>query len=271
MSAHYKLVIASEYVGEPNCSDELYETKDIKRVHEILVAICEELIKVDSYQLDILRQDELVIGLDTGLYNFMMKSGKAYYVDFFPPRHRTKLGRRLNNSELITDYPAPRSEAYGKHLLNSFYTRNGLWIHALSHFWAALDSNQTLTAIWAEKASNFLLDVCCLLKEAGLKERIELLQENYNCLGSGFHQLRRQYYDHRTRFYQKNAHKGANLKNYEIRDHIIYKQYLITANNSPFSDNEGEKILDDCCRYYDILKNEIKLTVPQTSFQLTLE
>jgi hypothetical protein len=201
-----------------------------------------------------------------------MKSGKAYYVDFFPPRHRTKLGRRLNNSEVITDYPAPRSEAYGKHLLNSFYTRNGLWIHALSHFWAALDSNQTLRAIWAEKASHFWLDVCCLLKEAGLEERIECLQENYNSPQSKFYQLRHQYYDHRTKFYKRNSYKGANLKKSEIRDNIIYKQYLITGNNLPFSErSEGEKMLDDCCRYYDILKNEIKLTVPQTSFQLTLE
>lgn len=272
MSANCKLVITSEYVGDQNCSDELYETSDIERVHEIFVRICNELIKVDLYQSDCLKPNELVIGLDTGLYNFVMKSSKAYYVDFFPPRHRIESGRRLNHSEVITDYPAPRSEAHGKHLLNSFYTRNGLWIHALSHFWAALDSNETLTAIWAEKASDFFLDICCLLKEAGLEERIKLLQDNYNSPESEFSQLRRRYYDHRTKFYQQNSHKGAHVKEYEIRDDFIYKQYFINTSNLPFTDNsKGEKMLNDCYRYYDILKNEIQLTVPQTSFRLTIE
>lgn len=265
---NYQLMIKSEYIGDKNCSDELYESKNIEYPFHIILAICKELIKLDTYQLDYLKPNELVIGLDTGPYNFVMKSGLAYYVDFYPPRHRTtRGGRRLKNSEVLTDYPAPRDKAHGQHLRKYFYTRNGLWVHGLSHLFAALDSNDILAVAWQNTEQAILTKIYELIDSAGLHERVQFLKDNLHSSTSG-NNLRERYHNHRSHYY-RNKYRGFNLSEYKIINNVIYKSYLANPRTgTPFDQSEGQKMLDSCIHYYQILRDNVGMTVPETEFEL---
>lgn len=260
-------MIESDYIGKKNCSDEIYETENIERAYNIIIAICNELIKLDLYRIDCLNDDELIIGLDTGPYNFIMKSGRAYYVDFYPPRHRIANGKRLTNSEIVTDYPSPRDKEHGNHLIYCFYNRNGLWTHALSHLLAALDSNENLKEIWIDKEQDILVQVYKLINNAGLYERVEILKKDLASPKSKFNNFRKRFFNHRSHYY-KNKNKGFYLSKSKQLNNVIRKFYLADKSGIPFTQKEGMKMLNDCNRYFSILKNDIGMTVPCTEIKL---
>jgi hypothetical protein len=269
MAPRYKLIIESEYIGNQNCSDKLYVTHDIEEAFYIIIAICNELIKIDLYQTNLLGENDLIVGIDTGPYNFIMKSGKAYYIDFYPPRHRIEYEKKVDDIKIITDYPKPRSKDHAKHLIYSFYTRNGLWIHALSHLWAALDSNKILKGIWMDRELDILLQVYQLLNKMGLRERVKALQKDLASSQSKFNEFRKRYFNHRVQFYRKNSNKGFYVKEYKVVDNIVKKIYFSDRTKDiKFTYNEGQKMLDRCCRYFNILNDEVKMTVPSTKFKL---
>jgi hypothetical protein len=196
------IVIESTFLGYSNCADQLYTTTESDEVLKIAEAMFVECVRIDRLQIPNLSKDELVIGLDTGPYNFVLKDGKAFYVDFFPPRHRlARDGHRLSDSEVITDYPSPRDKAYGEHLLHYFYTRSGLWLHGLGHLFAAIDSNPSLKRA-CHTLDQLLLSVTFdILTRNGLSERVSELRTD-----AAVHELntlRRRFYKHRDSYYRR--------------------------------------------------------------------
>lgn len=265
----YQILSTSEYLGTKNIADLLYKISEMQQAIETIELIVREITKLMKYQKSNLPEQELAIGLDSGLYNFMIREGLVYYVDFYPPRLRIDpSGKRLNDDCIITDFPQPRNVKHGEHLIKYFYTRNGLLIHCLAHIWAALDSNKFINNKWQTVQHSILERVYQLLVDASMFDAIEYLKTDLSLSNSQFKSLRRRFYQHRDRYLSKSPNGGYNLCDRQIRNNTIRKFYLADKDRGfGFSESEGYKMLKNCRRYYQFIK-KTGINVPQTQFKL---
>lgn len=271
----YSLMIESEYIGHKiknktkiNVADILYESNNFDFIKMVFIKVCLELVKVTNATHPKLDTDDLILGLDTGPYNFVYNiDDKVYYVDFYPPRNRFNFqNERIQDDLVITDYPKPRDNDHKLHLLKFFYTKSGLWKHAVGHLFACLDSN-----------NNFNVQVDGFKKKLRACYEIELWKElSINNItfdkDYDFWMLRIRYYNHRIKYYSKN--KDNKSKGYNISGHSIisrngkdYIQKFYLAGDKPFDIESGQKMLNECNQFYQRLK-QTEINLPETTFHL---
>lgn len=261
------LISHKNYIGSKNIADIFYEETDFSLIKELFVKVCFEMMKVTKLKHKLLLDDELILGLDTGPYNFVYgNDNQVYYVDFYPPRIRINIeNKKLDERSVITDYPKPRDEQHRKHLLKYFYTKSGLWKHLLGHLFACLDSNHNLNCKFGDKKR---------LQDKYEKELWNtLLKNNIEFFpNDDFEYMRNRYFNHRVKYYSKS--KDSKAKGYNISGHSIVQKNGIKLirkfyidYDKPFTENSGIKMLNESRLYYKQLK-ETGIKLPKTSFHL---
>jgi hypothetical protein len=179
----YAIIIDSTYIDNQNTSEDLYNFSDIKKILTAIRLVCAEYVKADCYSHHKLRENDLVMAIDSSPYNFIIDWGKnsptIYHVDFFPPRNRLSADdNRINDNAIITDHPKPTDIEKEIHLRKCFYTRSGLWLHGLAHLSAAFISNHHIQETHATKNSMVLEIAYQSLESANLTSRIDFLRKN---------------------------------------------------------------------------------------------
>lgn len=268
-------MIESRYLGlegfgneKMNVADILYESDNLELIKKIIVQVCHEVSKIINVYHENLSEDDMIIGLDTGPYNFIYNSdGKVYYVDFYPPRNRFRhQNEKIPDQLVITDYPKPRDEFQKRHLFKYFYTKKGVWVHTLSHLFACLDSN----SYFMEKVLN---------ERPSIRREIEI--EIWNALDANefffvktdeFYKLRDKFYNHREKYYNNsrvNGNKGFNISGKSIvqKNGVEFIQKFYLNGEKGFSKGEGDVMIENCQYFYAQL-SLYGMYLPETSFHL---